>query len=679
MDALAVVNNGGDHSMSHANVQIQNGRSCNISIRSTSDAVTLPTRRQMNSVKNQFEAWYSSLNPVKQVIQLSKLELADVVKNFYMTTRKKDGNPYKLCSYLAIRRCLSLIFQYDYGLMHVDISCDPEFLDANVVFSQMSHSLRGREDNHGMTELWRLTPEKLMKLYTEGQLDFYNTQNPKVLLQTVYFYVCYYTGIGKLSVMRQIVTNDIEEVIENGRLVAYNFNLRKYLPNEKGIGPFTIYEIQGKPWCPVLTIREYLSHRNKSVQSFFQKPLTRAQCFSSAVWFRRSRFKDIYPLANMSHEAHIDPPITSGCFTKSRISAEIRYDMSFVYATLFPQCFKSVGGIQQGITPSVMKKRRPKRPLSNGIGISCETFPQVSMQSNSSDTVYGEGKTAAQSVSRSGSITAGGNTSPQSMPMQSFSINGQCRQPVNQAIRQEPLGNAATTTASNNSHVSPRNHAAQNTETPGSENILQQSEIPSISVTNVYSFKRDALGNGKKHHEPPPRYPLEAQQSAQLGHLDNDQSKETAVCNDTEKRAGMPQLPKNSASVNRDDSDVTEDYHDSVCRNSSSFKRDVNYGSRGRCPSNAESESSSYSAANSSSPGYQQTHSTSKSSTVFFEPQSKRSRFDASSHTFLREISASAREQGKGAVMLLLSLLDELSNNKGKDLLKDILQEMRVI
>ena len=55
MDALAVVNNGGDHSMNHANVQIQNGRSCNISIRSTSDAVTLPTRRQMNSVKNQFE------------------------------------------------------------------------------------------------------------------------------------------------------------------------------------------------------------------------------------------------------------------------------------------------------------------------------------------------------------------------------------------------------------------------------------------------------------------------------------------------------------------------------------------------------------------------------------------------------------------------------------------------
>ena len=601
-----------------------------------------------------------------------------------MTTRKKDGNPYKLCSYLAIRRCLSLIFQYDYGLMHVDISCDPEFLDANVVFSQMSHSLRGREENQGMTELWRLTPDKLVKLYTEGQLDFYNTQNPKVLLQTVYFYVCYYTGIGKLSVMRQIVTNDIEEVIENGRLIAYNLKLRKYLPSEKGVGPFTIYEIQGKPWCPVLTIREYLSHRNKSVQSFFQKPLARAQCFSSSVWFKRSRFKDIYPLANMSREAHIDPPLTSGCFTKSRISAEIRYDMSFVYATLYPQCFKSVTGAQQRPRLNAMKKRRARKQFPSSI---CFGSPTTALQSDTSDVVKSEGAANAQSVSKSSSSLPDENASPPSMVVpQNFNSSSQYRPPANHMAFKDSFEQTAMTSnesqisrhqVANESQVSAR-QPVPHAGTTASDHILQPSEIPSISVTSVYSFKRDATGNSRKPHDTQNHYPQQANLQVQSSQVENAQNKEKTLFKDTEKRSDLPQIANNVISINDEDSDMGEEYFDLVRNEAPSFRRDSL--PHASCPSNVDSEASSYSVAvNGTSPGYRQMHSQSKSSTSHFEPQSKRSRFDASNHTFLREISASAREQGKGAVMLLLNLLDELSNNRGKDLLRDILQEMRVI
>ena len=629
-----------------------------------------------------FPGWYSSLNPGKPVTQLTKVELAEVVKSFYMTTRKKDGNPYKLCSYLAIRRCLSLIFQYDYGLMNVDISCDPEFLDANVVFSQMSHSLRGREENHGMTELWRLTPEKLTKLYTEGQLDFYNTQNPKVLLQTVYFYVCYYTGIGKLSVMRQVVTNDVEEVIENGRLIAYNLNLRKYLPSEKGVGPFTIYEIQGKPWCPVLTIREYLSHRNKSVQSFFQKPLARAQCFSSPVWFKRSRFKDIYPLANMSREAHIDPPLTSGCFTKSRISAEIRYDMSFVYATLYPQCFKSVGGIQQRVKPNAAKKKRTRKQFPTSMVFTSPSCPTTAARSEGSTTMKAEGATIAQSVNKTGCNLTDGNVTPPSMVVpQSFNCNGQYRQPTSHTAYKDPFEQTITTATSNDSQVSSRQQVTH-IEAPAGTNILQPSELPNISVTNVYSFKRDATtGTNRNKHDTQVLFPQQSKQPAQPGQPEGAPKKERTLSKEAEMREDLGHTTNNFIAINDDDDDdMGDEYYDLARNDSSSFRRDSTSLPQASCSSNVDSEASSYSAVNGVSPGYRQTYSQStKSATSHYEPQTKRSRFDTSSHTFLREISASAREQGKGAVLLLLNLLDELSNNKGKELLRDILQEMRVI
>ena len=609
-------------------------------------------------------AWYEGLNPGKPVTQLSKIELAEVVKNFYMTTRKKDGNPYKLCSYLAIRRCLSLIFQYDYGLMHVDISCDPEFLNANVVFSQMSHSLRGREENFGVTESWRLTPEKLKKLYVEGQLDFYNTQNPKVLLQTVYFYVCYYTGIGKLSVMRQVVTNDIEEVLENGRLIAYNLDLRKYLPSEKGYGPFTIYEIQGKPWCPVLTIREYLLHRNKSVQSFFQKPLARGQCFGSSVWFKRSRFKDVYPLATMCHEAHIDPPLTSGCFTKSRISAEIRYEMSFIYAKLFPQCFNSTDEVQQRIKLNVAKKKRGRKQSA--------TFSSTSRPVNDARS---KGDIAnLRTVNQTGYDLPDDIPTPPSMVVsRSFNGSASYRQPVNQVALREPF--EPTVTTINESQVTSRHQIAQ-IDTSNS-NLLQPSEIPTISVTNVYSCRRDINGPSRKQHDTINRFNTsQTMQSTQSGQPGTVQSVDITLTKDTGMRSDLATAVNKVISIDDEDNDIVETSKDTIRSDNFSFSRDLRESGNALAQPQA---SNNYSSANSVTSVYHPTQSLSNNTGSQFEPQIKRSRFDSSSHTFLREISASAREQGKGAVMLLLSLLDDLSNNRGKELLKDILQEMKVI
>lgn len=621
-----------------------------------------------------FSAWYESMSPGKSVTQLTKVELAEVIKNFYMTTRKKDGNPYKLCSYLAIRRCLSLIFQYDYGLMHVDISCDPEFLDANVVFSQMSHSLRGREENFGVTESWRLTPEKLKKLYTEGQLDFYNTQNPKILLQTVYFFVCYYTGIGKLSVMRQIVTNDISEVLENGRLIAYNLDLRKYLPTEKGCGPFTIYEIQGKPWCPVLTIREYLSHRNKSVQSFFQKPLSRAQCFGSSVWFKRSRFKDVYPLANMCREAHIDPPLTSGCFTKSRISAEIRYEMSFVYAKLFPQCFSSNEEVQQKMKLNAVKKKRARKQMPARPNFNTRGCPSSAGQaSNNPVPNQRNSTTVAQSVNQMGYDLSEDMTTPPSMVVsRSFNSDLAFRQSTSQATYRESYDQL---TVSNSAQLVPRSQINQ-LDTSGNVNILQPSEIPSISVTNVFSCRRDAVGSNNKQPDAVKHFMMQSTQAAPPNQSDSDSKKEVVFSKDSIVQLEA-KTPNDVISLDDEDDSPSGHCQEVIPSNDHSFTGESTHISQSSSYSYTEASCTVHPSINGTVTNNPPSQRPSNSDRC--EPQSKRSRFDMSSHTFLREISASAREQGKGAVMLLLSLLDDLSNNRGKELLKDILQEMKVI
>eukprot|EP00112_Aurelia_sp_Birch-Aquarium-sp1_P005156 Seg1585.3 transcript_id=Seg1585.3/GoldUCD/mRNA.D3Y31 product="hypothetical protein" protein_id=Seg1585.3/GoldUCD/D3Y31 len=650
-------------------------------------------------------------------MQLTIPELAEVVKQFYMTTRKKDGTPYKLCSYLTIRRCLSLIFQYDYGLQKIDITCDPEFLDANVVFSQMSHSLRGREENFGLTESWRLTPEKLKKLYSEGQLDFYNTQNPKILLQTVYFYICYYTGIGKLSVMRKICMIDVEEVAKNGQVIAYNFNLRKYLPTEKGSGPFTINEIPGKPWCPVLTIREYLSHRNKGVQTFFQKPLTRSQCFGSSIWFKRSRFKDVYPLASMCREANIDPALTSGCFNKARISAEIRYEMSFIYAKLFPQCFNSTDDIQQIVKMNGTKKKRGRRPMylnhlenkqaasaSNGLPNNQGSATSIENGTTSSNARSSFMFTDDDLSPPSMAVSMGSTHNPSFRPSTSRQSSGiesspHARHDMSSitvsnvfsyrkedvvAVEQKQAGSRAETTGKRSLNEPMRRRispAASSTTT----NAPRQ-PASTVVASRVDNRTVNTSADNRRNMAPS----MTEQKPCAVISLDNDSDDSESTFEHSVPHSGTRDVTPNTSSHFQQAPHSAMQTHSpntpvlqNSMQNTPSFLQTSNsvYSSQSNTlPANYRANETSVTPSQTRVNPHMQTQGLPMHQTATVEqPQAKKSRFDTSSHTFLREISASAREQGKGAVMLLLSLLDDISNNHGKELLKDILQEMKVI
>ena len=58
MEGNSAVSSVNERSMNYAVIKNQDVRSSTVPLHPTNDAVTLPTRRQMNSVKNQFEGKY---------------------------------------------------------------------------------------------------------------------------------------------------------------------------------------------------------------------------------------------------------------------------------------------------------------------------------------------------------------------------------------------------------------------------------------------------------------------------------------------------------------------------------------------------------------------------------------------------------------------------------------------
>ena len=633
------------------------------------------------AVFKSISAWYDEQSYHKPVTDInSKTELAEILKKFYMSTRRKDGLNYKVVSYMTIRRALTLIFQRDYGMKDVDIQSDSEFEEANAVFSHVLKSLRGREESSmDMYEPWRLTTEKIVKLYNHGQLGLYDTQYPKTLLQTVYFYVCFYTGVGKLSVMKRITVEDVHEVVENDKLVAYRFDLRKYLPAEGGLIPFTIRGCPGKPWCPVLTIREYIAHRNMENIQFFQKALTREQCIGSQVWYKKCRFKDIYPLSQMCRDAGISPALAGGCFNKKRISSEIRFDLNLVYARVYPNLYVNSNAPVPSPYIPVTELVHNVRPLvsntfspANVVTIVRDpTDPSLNQPPSNAKPVYTititpvESTTVTTSDANNSSVQSlnADRRSTRSSPGSSMSLRPY------RAIR--PAFSSTRTTASESSTVSSfASNPSRPVSTSPSETIRHgapaTADGESISVQMIQregapSMATHARGQtimyGHHHHH----HQSTVVQTPQQPTLN---VQPTVIATSYSNYAAI--LPNNAS----DSPTYTTNTYTS--RAPSQAESPANF-----VPSFAVTRQNSTTALHSPPP--LQVSGVSQAENEAPEPPPKRTRFGEVGNTFLRDISASAREQGKGAVLLMLRLLDDLSDGRGKDLLKDILQEMKIM
>ena len=631
-----------------------------------------------------FPGWYSEQGHHTPIGDLSKQELANVLKEFYKDAYRKKEAQYSLFNYSTLRKSLSLVLQNDYQMQQVSIESDPEFRDANDMYTHILKMFQEAEQTRNglgpvdiskkkrfngqpsdvFYEPWRLTPDKVSKLITSGQLGLYNTKDPKVLVQTVFFYCCYYTGIGKLSVMSRITLYDVHEYLVNGKLAGYRFDLRKYLPPDAPATLFTIPEIPGRPWCPVKTITEYLSHRFNGNPYFFQKPMEPSECLSSDVWFKKCRLKDLNPLSQMCRIAKIYPVLAGQCFSKKRVSYEIRFNLNIVFSKLFPEYC----GLDDDIHTS---------NESPGPGDTVSFSMPVQFLNAMDDSI----PVPSEKPVSQGSAASSSPLSPEDIKPR---IGMDLSPATPETATSTPVMTPTPTISSNPSPVP----AASQGQTVATSHA--PTSVNPVTMVPLMSDKPVGRGVSISNSSSCPSQ-ITASSAKQNSHSSSG-TPEGGLKASTHSVRPMHQSPRGGATdvsigcVFSYGNGSRQDESQKNLNASQNVTQNVSPGVSPHVPPNVTMQPQLVTY----SQGYPQTIRPNFQANNPLKRQwsqqdqladqfPKRQRLVDNDYTFLGEISASALIEGRGAVMMLLRLLDDITAGKGKEAIRYILREMKII
>jgi hypothetical protein len=139
-------------------------------------------------------------------------------------------------------------------------------------------------------------------LYEANELASVETQNPRILMQTAWFYISMYFGkrgrenqsYMKKSMLRLTLTAGGEEYFElNKDLPGTVLSSKNHTGGLDGTEDHSDGKIFGQaksPRCPVQTIKAYLSHLNPKVEALFQRPKDVSIMFdpeTTMVWYEK--------------------------------------------------------------------------------------------------------------------------------------------------------------------------------------------------------------------------------------------------------------------------------------------------------------------------------------------------------------------------------------------------------
>ena len=118
-------------------------------------------------------------------------EMNKCLSKFYVSARKKDGSYYKKTSLMSIR-CATAIFVRH----HITTSFQFATIRHSVkqTLNSFLEHLSSTGKIGGTVHKKTLTAEVVKKLFEANELGSAETQNPRVLMQTVWFYVSLYFG-----------------------------------------------------------------------------------------------------------------------------------------------------------------------------------------------------------------------------------------------------------------------------------------------------------------------------------------------------------------------------------------------------------------------------------------------------------------------------------------------------
>ena len=249
------------------------------------------------------------------------------LSKFYLSIRKNGGGFYKKTTYLSIRAALDRHLKSAPHNKAFSI-CDSQlFNEANKTLNSYLKHLSSSGQIAGTVHKKPLTGELIQTLYEKGQLGDATTQDPRVLLQTSWFFISLYFGkrgrenqsAMKKSMLRLMKNTDGEYFELNKSEPGTVLTSKNHTGGLEGTEDHSdgkIFSQPGSARCPVQVNKTFLSYLNPDINALFQRPKEVSREFnpkSCIVWYdaRKLGHNSLENmLKNMTTNAEISPYLT---------------------------------------------------------------------------------------------------------------------------------------------------------------------------------------------------------------------------------------------------------------------------------------------------------------------------------------------------------------------------------
>ena len=255
-------------------------------------------------------------------------ELNKCLSKFYVSARKKDGSYYKKSSLLSIRAAIDRYLKSPPHNKNFSICDQRLFNEANSTLNAYLKHLTNTGSIAATVHKNPLTSEVVKKLFDEGELGPADTEDPRVLLQTAWFYVTLY--LGKRGRENQSSLNaSMLRLVQSGDNEFFELDKAQpgtVLPSKNHTGGLQgtedhsdgkIFPKPNSDKCPVKTLKAYLSHLNPSNPALFQRPKDISVRFNpkeEMVWYEMRKLGHNTlenMLRKMTERAGITPYLTN--------------------------------------------------------------------------------------------------------------------------------------------------------------------------------------------------------------------------------------------------------------------------------------------------------------------------------------------------------------------------------
>ena len=237
-----------------------------------SNSYSSNTSKTTNVAWNTFIAFCTEKKLNVNIDTCTKNELDEILKDFYVSARKTDGNLYKKSSFHSLRWGLQR--RVKEKRENVDIINDPEFCSSNRIFNAQCMNIK----KQGLAKVDHKPPISkgdFEKLYSTGTLS---NENPTSLQYKVFFEIMLHFCRRGQENLRLLKISDFS-IKSNDSGIRYIVKEKDELTknrreNDEAQEGGIMLET-GKENCPVKSFLKYLEKLNKKCIFLFQRPKVR--------------------------------------------------------------------------------------------------------------------------------------------------------------------------------------------------------------------------------------------------------------------------------------------------------------------------------------------------------------------------------------------------------------------